>query len=81
MSWSPWRTTSWYCLFLSSGRFVSMTPLPLTRSMVQGMRPAAMNLARSLEDFGQIMFGGGVGRRGSSSSSVWYKRTGRGSRS
>lgn len=49
MSWSPWRTTSWYCLFLSSGRFVSMMPLPATRSMVQGMRPAAMNLARSLQ--------------------------------
>jgi hypothetical protein len=48
MSWSPCRTTSWYCLFLSSGRLVSMTPLPETRSMVQGMRPAAMNLARSL---------------------------------
>jgi hypothetical protein len=25
-----------------------MTPLPETRSMVQGMRPAAMNRARSL---------------------------------
>lgn len=49
MSWSPWRTTSWYCLFLSSGRLVSMTPWPATRSMVQGMRPAAMNLARSLK--------------------------------
>ena len=48
ISWSPWRTTSWYCLFLSSGRFVSMTPLPETRSIVQGIRPAAMNLARSL---------------------------------
>lgn len=48
ISWSPWRTTSWYCLFLSSGRFVSMTPLPDTRSMVHGMRPPATNLARSL---------------------------------
>ncbi len=43
---SPCLTTSVYCLFLSSGRFVSM--IPLTRSMVQGMRSAAMNFARSL---------------------------------
>lgn len=44
---SPCLTTSAYCLFLSSGRFVSMTPL--TRSIVHGMRSAAMNLARSLQ--------------------------------
>ena len=44
---SPCLTTSLYCLFLSSGRFVSI--IPLTRSMVQGMRSAAMNFARSLE--------------------------------
>ena len=43
---SPCLTTSAYCLFLSSGRFVSM--ILLTRSMVQGMRSAAMNFARSL---------------------------------
>ena len=43
---SPCFTTSAYCLFLSSGRFVSM--ILLTRSMVQGMRSAAMNFARSL---------------------------------
>lgn len=46
MSPSPCLTTSAYCLFLSSGRFVSM--ILLTRSMVQGMRSAAMNFARSL---------------------------------
>lgn len=46
MSWSPCFSTSAYCLFLSSGLFVSM--MPLTRSMVQGIRSAAMNLARSL---------------------------------
>ena len=44
---SPCLTTSAYCLFLSSGRFVSM--IPLTRSIVQGIRSAAMNLARSLQ--------------------------------
>ena len=44
---SPCLTTSVYCLFLSSGRFVSM--IPLTRSIVHGMRSAAMNLARSLQ--------------------------------
>lgn len=43
---SPCLTTSAYCLFLSSGRFVSM--IPLTRSIVHGIRSAAMNLARSL---------------------------------
>lgn len=43
---SPCLTTSAYCLFLSSGLFVSM--ILLTRSMVQGMRSAAMNFARSL---------------------------------
>ena len=43
---SPCLTTSAYCLFLSSGLFVSI--ILLTRSMVQGMRSAAMNLARSL---------------------------------
>lgn len=43
---SPCLTTSVYCLFLSSGRLVSI--MLLTRSMVQGMRSAAMNLARSL---------------------------------
>lgn len=48
INWSPCLTTSWYCLFLSSGLLVSITPLPLTRSIVQGIRPAAMNRARSL---------------------------------
>ena len=43
---SPCLTTSAYCLFLSSGLLVSI--ILLTRSMVQGMRSAAMNLARSL---------------------------------
>ncbi len=43
---SPCLTTSVYCLFLSSGRFVSM--ILFTRSMVQGIRSAAMNLERSL---------------------------------
>lgn len=46
INWSPCFTTSAYCLFLSSGRFVSM--MPLTRSIVQGIRFAAMNLAKSL---------------------------------
>ena len=44
---SPCLTTSAYCLFLSSGLFVSI--ILLTRSMVQGMRSAAMNFARSLD--------------------------------
>lgn len=48
---SPCLTTSAYCLFLSSGLFVSM--ILLTRSMVQGMRSAAMNFARSLR--GEMM--------------------------
>lgn len=43
---SPCLTTSAYCLFLSSGRLVSM--IPLTRSIVHEMRSLAMNLARSL---------------------------------
>lgn len=43
---SPCFTTSVYCLFLSSGRLVSM--MPLTRSMVHGMRSAAMKRAKSL---------------------------------
>lgn len=43
---SPCLTTSAYCLFLSSGLLVSM--ILLTRSMVQGMRSAAMNFAKSL---------------------------------
>ena len=55
MSASPCLTTSVYCLFLSSGRFVSM--MPFTRSIVHGIRSAAINLARSLrhtsEDYGQ----------------------------
>lgn len=46
ISWSPCLTMSWYCLFLSSGRFVSMTSL--TRSIVQGTLFPAMNFARSL---------------------------------
>jgi hypothetical protein len=46
ISWSPCLTTSVYCLFLSSGRFVSI--MLLTRSMVQGIRSAAINFARSL---------------------------------
>lgn len=46
ISASPCLTTSVYCLFLSSGRLVSM--MLLTRSIVQGMRSAAMKLARSL---------------------------------
>lgn len=45
---SPCFTTSEYCLFLSSGRLVSM--MPLTRSMVQAMRLLEMNLARSLKE-------------------------------
>ena len=45
---SPCLTTSAYCLFLSSGLFVSM--IPFTRSIMHGMRSAAMNLARSLRD-------------------------------
>ena len=55
MSASPCLTTSAYCLFLSSGRFVSM--MPFTRSIVHGIRSAAMNFARSLqhilEQYGQ----------------------------
>lgn len=46
ISWSPCLTTSLYCLFLSSGLFVSITPR--TRSTVQGTRSAAMNFERSL---------------------------------
>lgn len=44
---SPCFTTSAYCLFLSSGRLVSM--ITLTRSIVHGIRSPAMNLARSLQ--------------------------------
>src|SRR5690625_1454837 len=46
ISASPCLTTSAYCLFLSSGRLVSM--IPLTRSMVHGIRSPAINLAKSL---------------------------------
>ena len=59
MSPSPCLTTSAYCLFLSSGRFVSM--ILLTRSMVQGMRSAAMNLARSLFEVSLWVFMRGRG--------------------
>ena len=48
ISWSPCLTTSLYCLFLSSERFVSITPF--TRSTVQDIRSPAMKFLRSLYD-------------------------------
>lgn len=51
ISASPCFTTSVYCRFLSSGRLVSM--MEFTRSMVHGIRSAAMNLARSLREICQ----------------------------
>ncbi len=59
ISASPCLTTSVYCLFLSSGRLVSM--MLLTRSMVQGMRSAAINLARSLNSSQRLPFRVGQG--------------------
>lgn len=44
---SPCLTTSEYCLFLSSGRLVSM--IPFTRSIVHEMRLLEMNFAKSLQ--------------------------------